>query len=306
VFNGTTDFVSINDTSFDTIGLSDYSVEAVVKFNSFQVNTGSYMRLFDKNGGNTSVGVGATGTVAIWLTNWYSFPNTILSTGIVYKIRIERVNVTTVNLYINDVYKESITVPSWSVQSVGTLYIGNGAATPNGSFNGVYYSFNLKKNGVTLLNYNFINASNIVGSTVLQNAKNLIPSFEDARWSIHANAQVLGKDYLRLNATGVWQTSTIYIDCIPNARYLFQCTKNGQINIANGNDLNTWVGGSTNGIFTTPSNCTKLFCKFENSSAGSFDFIKPQLYALDGNEGTINGAPTQGNKSRKRTLYNKR
>jgi hypothetical protein len=61
-----------------------------------------------------------------------------------------------------------------------------------------------------------------------------------------------------------------------------------------------------NSSFTTPSNCKYIGVRLENSSIGTFDFIKPQLYQLDGTEGTIVGAPSKLRKPNKRTLYAKR
>jgi hypothetical protein len=312
-FNGVTDYISVNDTTFETIGVSDFSVESVLKFNSFQVNTGSYMRLFDKNGGNVSIGVSLTGNISIWLSNWFSFPNTTLSTGVVYKIRVERVNGTVVNLYINNVYKESITVPSWVIQSTGILYIGNGSSYANASFNGIYYSFVLKKNGTTLLNYDFTNPSNIVGSTVLQSGNNLIPNFEDARWSLHANTQVLGKHLLRLNAQ-TSSTDTFINIPVKNGAYKFSINTNGLFRVYKGFITNTFSSyvvvndnGTLGNLFTVDDSFNGyITLRLTSGAIGTFDFSKIQLYALSGTEGTLNGTPISARKQSRRTQYAKR
>jgi hypothetical protein len=46
--------------------------------------------------------------------------------------------------------------------------------------------------------------------------------------------------------------------------------------------------------------------KNTSETTGTFDFIKPQLYQLDGKEGTITGSPVPQLKRSKRVLYAKR
>jgi hypothetical protein len=143
------------------------------------------------------------------------------------------------------------------------------------------------------------------------NPLNLIPSFEDTRWSIHANAKVLGRDVLHLDATGVGQQSTIDLDILPNVSYLFKVQLSGlnpyvQVLDANGVQIGSNIYGLSS-TFTSASNAKKLrVVSGYAGSAGSFDFIRPQLYQLSGKEGTLNGTPTQLNKHAKRRLYAKR
>jgi hypothetical protein len=229
------------------------------------------------------------------------------------KIRVERVNGTVVNLYINNVYKESITVPSWVIQSTGILYIGNGSSYANASFNGIYYSFVLKKNGTTLLNYDFTNPSNIVGSTVLQGANNLIPNFDDARWSLHANTQVLGKHLLRLNAQ-TSSTDTFINIPVKNGAYKFSINTNGLFRVYKGFITNTFSSyvvvndnGTLGNLFTVDDSFNGyITLRLTSGAIGTFDFSKIQLYALSGAEGTINGTPTSARKQSRRTQYAKR
>jgi hypothetical protein len=148
------------------------------------------------------------------------------------------------------------------------------------------------------------------------NPLNLIPSFEDARWTIHANAKVLGRDVLHLDATATSQVSEIYIPCLPNTNYKFSLGGyTGNYSVSS-RDINKNIIGGFHGSesiapsgtvnFTSASNAVYLRIAHGNSSAGSFDFIRPQLYQLSGKEGTLNGSPIQLNKHAKRRLYAKR
>jgi hypothetical protein len=166
-----------------------------------------------------------------------------------------------------------------------------------------------------VLDYNFEKPSNIVGSTLFQNAQNLIPSFEDTRWILHANTQVFGKDVLRLNASANFQYSYFDVFVNPSTSYTLQCDKlTGQLGsylsysfIDSGGSF-----GTVNNVYASPrsiitsSNTQKIRIYLTNGGLGSFDFIKPQLYALSGTEGTIYGTPTSARKQSRRTQYAKR
>jgi hypothetical protein len=181
----------------------------------------------------------------------------------------------------------------------------------------IYYAKLFDGSGNLVRSYDFENPSNIVGTSVLQNAVNLIPSFEDARWSLHPSTQVLGKDVLRLNAAQSFLISYITLDVVPNKTYIVNCFHSGEFTIRSGNSYNgsTIYGASIDysipisdkGTFTVPNDVNQITLRLANRSlTGTFDFIRPQLYALSGNEGTLNGAPTPSRKQNKRILYNKR
>jgi hypothetical protein len=168
--------------------------------------------------------------------------------------------------------------------------------------------------GITCyLNGNIVaqyDAQSIVGDKLLQGVKqNLIPSFEDSRWSLHANADVLGKDVLRLEASGSSQASSLVVDVKSNTNYYTFC--DGLYIITDLLAANVFGSGWTyaKGAKTFNSgNNTQLKMWLSNSSttSGTFEFIKPQLYQLDGKEGTLVGKPTPLRKQSKRTLYSKR
>jgi hypothetical protein len=178
---------------------------------------------------------------------------------------------------------------------------------------GTLYKVTCYLNGGIIAQYDFENPRNIVGNQVIPNAQNLIPSFEDSRWSIHPNAKVLGKDVLHLDATAVSQGSRIKVPVIPNTQYKFviNCPNGTRMRIGkdDGTTNGAWLN-ETNTIntFTAPSDCQQIIVTLENNVAasGSFDFIRPQLYQLTGQEGTINGSPVPQLRHAKRRLYSKR
>jgi hypothetical protein len=91
--------------------------------------------------------------------------------------------------------------------------------TPSKCTKGTLYKVTCYLGNQIVAQYDFENPSNIVGTSVLQNGINLIPNFEDARWSLHANTQVLGKHLLRLNATANTQWSSCSVSLRPNTKY---------------------------------------------------------------------------------------
>jgi hypothetical protein len=180
---------------------------------------------------------------------------------------------------------------------------------------GILYKVTCYLNGNIVAQYDFENMRNIVGNQVIPNAQNLIPSFEDARWSIHANAKVLGRDVLHLDATGINQATRIEIPVLPNKQYKFDITSNELMRVgkSDGTTSGGYLGSisgsnKTTTTFTTDSSTTSVIISLQNGSVstGSFDFVRPQLYQLTGQEGTLNGSPQQQNKHAKRRLYAKR
>jgi WD40 repeat protein len=168
----------------------------------------------------------------------------------------------------------------------------------------------------TIYKINFYLNGKVIYSLDLENkfypSQNLIPDFEDSRWSIHPNAQVLGKDTLNFNPTGSFQRSTCDIALKPNTNYLLTCDHNGTIGAYNYDNGEVQL---TNGVLTTLKSVvinsgSFTSCKIHLNSgsigAKPMFFNRPQLYALDGKEGTINGSPVKQLDSAKRKLYAKR
>jgi hypothetical protein len=175
---------------------------------------------------------------------------------------------------------------------------------------GTLYKVTCYLNGGVVAQYDFENPSNVVGNTVLPKADNLIPSFEDPRWTLHVNTQVLGKNVLRLNSTGSNQSSFIDLPAQPNEVYYGQMLVNTgdvfiRIRDINNTQIDTFWPTLTKK--TLPANAASLRIEMRNIGAvGTFDFAIPKLFKLDGKEATLNGTPVQLNKSIKRTLYAKR
>jgi hypothetical protein len=173
---------------------------------------------------------------------------------------------------------------------------------------GILYKVTCYLAGNVVAQYDFENSKNIVGNQIIPNSQNLIPSFEDARWSIHANAKVMGKDVLHLDATATYQSSYVTLTLKPNTTYLVKCDGYGRLYFQDKFDstylINNQPIGSSYTI-TTKSTTTDIMYYVSNGAltTNSFDFIKPQLYQLSGKEGTIYGSPVQQNKGSKRSKY---
>lgn len=240
------------------------------------------------------------------------------------------------NIYLNGVlmatYSRTITLK----QSTNNLYIGRYSSTnyasPNGAIKYVkIYDRSLSPSEVNSVydgspiidglvrSIDFTNTNNIIGNMVAPNAHNLIPKFEDNGWSLHQNAKVLGKDVLHLDATTGNQDSFISIPCLPNTTYIYtmsEFVKLGsrmRIGINDGNGaFGTYIcesnSSSLYGSFTTNATTTSLTISLINdiATAQPYDFISPQLYQLNGQEGTIHGTPIQLNAYAARKLYSKR
>jgi hypothetical protein len=176
--------------------------------------------------------------------------------------------------------------------------------------NATLYSVKCFLNGSIVAQYDFTNPSNIVGDKVLQKAQNLIPSFEDSRWSLHSNFKVLGKDVGRLDATSGQNASLFIVDVIIGKTYRFYCSGIGELRVYENDNFSTFFKGATlkndTQYIEWTSTTGKAYLRLTNITTGSFDFIKPQLYMLDGKEGAIVGVPTKLRKQSKRTLFRKR
>jgi hypothetical protein len=182
---------------------------------------------------------------------------------------------------------------------------------------GTLYKVTCYLAGSIVATYDFENTQSQVGTTVLDLPfTNLIPSFDDARWSLHANTQVLGKDYLRLNATGTGQNSYFKIPFVTGVKYMFDCKfgfdSNHRMQLyalnADGS-LGTTLLSFNQPVLPyiwTADRTETLGVVVRSNGAGTFDFVQPKLFQLDGKEGTLNGSPTPRLKRAKRILYNKR
>lgn len=171
-------------------------------------------------------------------------------------------------------------------------------------FQGVIHS--IKFNDV--FNYDFTNPTQFVGDKFIPNAKNLIPSFEDERWNIHANARVYGENVLRLDTTVKYSNSYIDLYLEPNVNYSSLVNEPSYLRVYDGHivDAGKSLLNGVTGVFTPTQSKVRFLLTNGNTSAGVFDFIKPQLYKLTGNEATITGAPASQLKSAKRVLYARR
>jgi hypothetical protein len=194
-----------------------------------------------------------------------------------------------------------------------TIFQVNGNASVR-NMKGILYKVTCYLNGSIVAKYDFENPRNIVGNQVIPNAQNLIPSFEDSRWSIHPNAKVMGKDVLHLDATANYQNSVIKLDVGSAAKFLlsFNTSNNNaysyvQFLDGNNNQLSftdNILAGNTQ--LNVPNGVKTIEIRLTNKATGSFDFIRPQLYQLTGQEGTLNGQPVLQLKHAKRRLYTKR
>lgn len=190
-----------------------------------------------------------------------------------------------------------------------TIFCHSGGAV--GKTEGTLYKVTCYLEGAIVAQYDFENPSNIVGDKVLLNSDNLIPSFEDSRWNLHANFKVLGERVGRLDATIGSTNTLIYVPVSDGKTYQFLIGQtNGLWRIYKG----IWdgiSGGLRSESNMTPFQVDSSFNGFvtlhlTSGVAGSFDFINPQLCELTGREGTVVGKPTPLVKKVKRILYEKR
>jgi hypothetical protein len=176
---------------------------------------------------------------------------------------------------------------------------------------GIIYKVTCYLNGSIVAQYDFENAQNIVGNQVIPSAQNLIPSFEDTRWSIHADAKVMGKDVLHLDATAAGHQSRFKVSVISGNKYQmivdYTNVPTGYVWYEYWDSNNNFISGFNSGISSiAPMNAAFVSLVLTNKNSGSFDFIRPQLYQLSGKEGTLNGVPEVLNNASKRSLYVKR
>lgn len=172
---------------------------------------------------------------------------------------------------------------------------------------GILYAVRCYLNGAKVYELDFTNPNSIVGDKALPNAKNLIPSFEDSRWQLHANARVYGRDVLRLEATAIWQSSYIELNVKHNTNYIIQSSGNGNYAVTDeaGSTLLSYRTGQST-VNSGTKDKLRVYLSSATLGVGTFDFIKPQLYELSGSEGTVYGAPIRQVKPSKRVLYAKR
>jgi hypothetical protein len=283
-FNGVTDYLQLPSMTMDSI-----EIECLI--DAVQPQSGG--NLFDARSGL------ANGWVGNSPGNYGSGIKSI--TGLVTNVRT-KVLITAISSFTDDV-----------------VIFCDLAGSLNKRTKGIIYKVTCYLNGGVVAKYDFENPRNTVGNQVIPNAQNLIPSFEDARWSIHANAKVMGKDVLHLDATGTYQGTTIYVPVNVGEKYLIggNITVGGEILVAfRDNNKNSYGATSPSSVtssnptqsFTVPSGCSflQIYVRNTTQTIGSFDFVRPQLYQLTGQEGTVNGAPILQFKHAKRRLYNKR
>jgi hypothetical protein len=234
----------------------------------------------------------------------------IIDYGIKYKVRLLRKLDGIVYMYVNDVviYQNNVDyvgvlreLPNSNIGSFGTV---------TDFMIGVLYSIKLND----YFSYDLTNPNNIVADKVLQKTKNLIPGFDNGKWALHNNFNVLGKDIGRLDGAIATRSSDVYLPVKPNTTYLFIMQNNhpearviirkddGSVNYR-GNVI--YSGGSLI-TFTTDAQTTQIYVRLTNGAVGTFDFIRPQLYELTGKEGTLYGNPVSEQKAPKRVLYAKR
>jgi len=247
-----------------------------------------------------------------WLGN-VSF-DYVFNVGQKYKIKIVVDIAANRKLYVNDVLQQTInSSTSQFGNNTNPLIIGSYNASYGDQFYGIVFNAKLTLDSTEVFNYDFTNPSSIVVDKVLQNPVNLIPSYEDSRWVFNANARIYGKDVLRHENISSWIKSYFPIELQEGKQYILICPDMGTIK-------KCWVRsdsieGSTQGIiavntssiiFTVQAGKKQCYLGLEESTSGTYEFIRPQLYQLDGKEGTIYGTPNRIYKARKRSLYNKR
>lgn len=177
---------------------------------------------------------------------------------------------------------------------------------------GTLYKVTCYLNGGIVAQYDFENPSTLVGDKVVESPKNLIPSFEDSRWNLHADFKVLGERVGQLETGSLSTTTIVHIPVTEGKTYQFLMEQtSGLWRVYKG----IWDGASS-GLRSGEMNATPfqvdssfggfITVRLTNINIGNYDFINPQLYELTGNEGTVIGKPSPLVKKSKRTLYAKR
>jgi hypothetical protein len=285
-FNGVTDYVSLPYLTMDSI-----EIECLI--DSTQPDTTPV--IFHNSGGFGRVG-GVNG-------------------GIISSITANGVNYVTNQIMFSNQRVKIVYKFSSSFTSTTNIFSSLSATQ---HVKGILYKVTCYLGGQVVAQYDFENASNIVGSNVLQNAQNLIPSFEDTRWRFDLNYySVMGKNALTSKVPSAFAQSSIVLDVKGGQSYLMTIsylTKNArylwETYDVNGNVVNSLAvalqDSTLSRVVSFGQNVTSVKIMFDNVVSGSFDFIKPQLYALSGTEGTIYGTPTSARKQSRRTQYAKR
>jgi hypothetical protein len=183
---------------------------------------------------------------------------------------------------------------------------------------GILYSVKCYLNGQVVAAYDFTSPKNIIGDKVLQSARNLIPGYSDPRWSLHPNFKVLGNDVGRLEAASSFrQDNVIKVNINNNADKNYYFDFGAPLNSYSWLFFRDNLGGFSRGslrvgtypkggVVSVPANTVTIEMLISSDSVGFFDFIRPQLYELDGKEGTLYGSPVSELKAPKRVLYAKR
>ena len=172
----------------------------------------------------------------------------------------------------------------------------------------ILYGVKCYLSGQLIAAYDFTQPGAVVGDKVIPNAVNLIPSFEDARWVKNANFRVLGRDVGRLDATAAFQATDITLPVVVGKTYVFQIggdVDNRYASIKNkaGVNITSVSGASPANVKTFVATENEVKLRLENQIAGTYNFLKPQLYELPASPATVVGAPSQGVKPSKRTRY---
>jgi hypothetical protein len=118
---------------------------------------------------------------------------------------------------------------------------------------------------------------------------------------------VYGKDVLRHDSIASLERNYIHLDVIPNTNYFIKFEKVSDFAVYNVPEITPLLSyGAVNGsVFNSGTN-SKASINMRTKSSGTFDFIKPQLFALDGRESQLYGKPVSLVKQSKRSLYAKR
>lgn len=308
-FNGTTDNVVLNSVSRGFVG--DLTIE--VDFMLRDVTKASATLI-----GNDTFGLRYDGTSTSFNLVKYALADQrvlyAISPNVRYKVKAI-MHATYTEYFINGtsigIINNSMVVPTSSTP----IAIGSDkrTATGYGNFvNGVIYTVHMYDSTGDIVNYDFTNPCNFVGSQFIPNAQNLIPSFDNPGWTIHSNAKVLGKDVLHLDATSSGQSSVgPKIPVSTSNKYYYAGSSNGTVWMdcwdSNGSKLFTYtINGQALSFNSLPANSVNVSFSLGSLSSGSFDFVRPQMFQLTGQEGTINGTPIQLNNAVKRNLYTKR
>jgi hypothetical protein len=170
---------------------------------------------------------------------------------------------------------------------------------------GTLYNVTCYLNGQVVATYDMNQLQSLAkGGAIVQD----IPT-----WNLHANADVLGKDVLRLEPNSNHQESTIKIPITKGKTYLLGGKSDIETNFVFYDDNDNYVGeyivesGQGAGSYTPPISASKCMVRLWNRTViKPYTFIKPQLYELNGKEAQLMGKPTPLRKPSKRTLYNKR